>query len=58
MNMSYSLSNVAIDKVIEKLRKFLLKQYGQTFDDQYVKLRESLQKSQLLLPLCELVMLS
>jgi tRNA U34 5-carboxymethylaminomethyl modifying GTPase MnmE/TrmE len=58
MNTSYSQSNLAIDKVIEKLRKFFMKQYGSQFDDLYVKCREIKTKSELILPLCELLMLS
>ena len=58
MNSSFSQSNMAIEKVVDQLRRFLINHFGQSFDDQYVKLRESLQKPQLLLPLCELIMLA
>ena len=42
MNSSYAQANIAIEKVIELLRKFLIKEYGLGFDDQYVKLRNTL----------------
>jgi len=44
MNVQLSQANIVIDKVVEQLRKFLIKVYGPSIDNQYVNLRETLQK--------------
>ena len=62
MNLEISKNGLVIDKLMLKLREFLKMQYGDKFDDGYLKIREKnhskLSKLSLLVPLVELCIYS
>ena len=62
MNLEISKNGLILDKLMLKLREFLKIQYGDKFDDGYLKIREKnpskLSKLSMLIPLFELCIYS
>ena len=62
MNLEISKNGIILDKLMLKLREFLKMQYGDKFDDGYLKIREKnpskLSKLSMLIPLFELCIYS
>jgi hypothetical protein len=62
MNLEISKNGIVLDQLMLKLREFLKMEYGDKFDDGYLKIREKnpqkLSKLSLLVPLFELCIYS